>query len=87
MGEVDISTLLQAESRQVLVSAQPHLDLKFKSQNGSTWNASQYEDLKFSLYTAGFDESTISFFNPELNKGNQQIANLQKDALELNPSV
>lgn len=83
MGEVDVSTLLQAESRQVLVSAQPHLGSLFKSQNGSTWNASQYEDLKFSLYTAGFDESaTVSFFNPELAKGNQQIANLTKDALE-----
>lgn len=83
MGEVDISTLLQAESRQVLVSAQPHLGSLFKSQNGSTWNASQYEDLKFSLYTAGFDESaTISFFNPELDKGNSQIANLVQDAFE-----
>jgi len=83
MGEVDVSTLLQAESRQVLVSAQPHLGSLFKSQNGSTWNASQYEDLKMNLYTAGFEESaTISFFNPELARGNQQIANLTKDALE-----
>ena len=83
MGEVDISTLLQAESRQVVVSAQPHLGSLFKSQNSSTWTASQYEDLKFNLYTAGFDETaTVSFFNPELGRGNNQIANLQKDALE-----
>jgi hypothetical protein len=83
MGEVDITTLLQPESRQVVVSAQPHLGSLFKSQNGSTWNSSQYEDLKFNLYTAIFDESaTVSFFNPELAKGNNQIATLQKDALE-----
>lgn len=85
MGEVDISTLLQPESRQVVVSAQPHLGSLFKSQNGSTWNPSQYEDLKFNLYTAIFDESaTVSFFNPELAKGNNQIATLVQDPLEFN---
>jgi hypothetical protein len=85
MGEVDISTLLQPESRQVVVSAQPVLGSLFKSQNGATWTASQYEDLKFNLYTAKFgDSATVSFFNPELNKGNQQIATLRKDALEFN---
>jgi hypothetical protein len=83
MGEVDVSTLLQPESRQVVVSAQPHLGSLFKSQNGSTWNPSQYEDLKFNLYTAQFEETaTISFFNPELGRGNSQIANLVKDSLE-----
>lgn len=83
MGEVDVSTLLQPESRQVIVSAQPHLGSLFKSQNGSTWNPSQYEDLKFNLYTAEFEETaTISFFNPELGRGNNQIATLVKDSLE-----
>jgi hypothetical protein len=84
MGETDISTLLQPESRQVIVSAQPYLGSLFKSQNGSTWTPSQYEDLKFNLYSAGFtaDSGTISFYNPELNKGNRQIATLVKDALE-----
>ena len=67
MGEVDITTLLQPESRRVVVSAQPMLGSLFKSQNGSTWTASQYEDLKFNLYAAEFEETaTISFFNPEL---------------------
>ena len=49
MGETDVSTLLQPESRQVIVSAQPYLGSLFKSQNGSTWTPSQYEDLKFNL--------------------------------------
>ena len=86
MGEVDISTLMQPESRQVIVSAQPMLGSLFKSQNGSTWNPSQYEDLKFTLYGAKFMEQTgtVSFFNPELAKGNNQIATLVKDSLEFN---
>jgi len=85
MGEVDISTLLQEESRQVVVSAQPNLGSLFKSQNGTTWNPSQYEDLKFNLYAAQFEETaTVSFFSPELGKGNSQIANLEKDSLEFN---
>ena len=86
MGEVDVSTLLQPESRQVIVSAQPMLGSLFKSQNGSTWNPSQYEDLKFTLYGAKFKEQsgTVSFFNPELAKGNKQIATLVNDAFEFN---
>ena len=86
MGEVDITTLLQPESRQVVVSAQPSLGSLFKSQNCSTWNPSQYEDLKFSLYHADFtsNSGTISFYNPELAKGNNQIATLVKDSLEFN---
>ena len=85
MGEVDVSTLLQPESRQVIVSSQPTLGSFFKSQNGSTWNASQYEDLKFNLYTAEFEETaTVSFFSPELGVGNNQIATLVKDSLEFN---
>ena len=83
MGEVDITTLLQPESRRVVVSAQPMLGSLFKSQNGSTWTPSQYEDLKFNFYAAEFEETaTVSFFNPELARGNNQIANLVNDPLE-----
>ena len=85
MGEVDVSTLLQPESRQVIVSSQPHLGSLFKSQNGSTWTPSQYEDMKFRLYTASFDDTaTVSFYNPELGLGNNQIATLVQDPLEFN---
>jgi len=85
MGEIDVSTLLQEESRQTLVSQQPDLGSLFKSQNGSTWTASQYEDLKFRLYAATFNNDspgTISFFNPRLDLGNDQIATLVPDPLE-----
>ena len=43
VGEVDFIT-------QTFISNQPYLGSLFKSQNGSTWEPSQWEDLKF-LYT------------------------------------
>ena len=85
-GEVDITTLSGPESQQIVVSEQPNLGSLFKSQNGSTWNPSQYEDLKFTLYKAKFTspEGTVNFFNPNLSIGNRQIANLLSDSLEFN---
>jgi len=74
LGEVDISTATRPESERVIVSSQPDISrigVLFKSQNASTWTASQFEDLKFTLYSAIFeDEGSVSFFNPELNENN-----------------
>ena len=84
LGEIDISTANEVESRQVVVTSQPLLGSLFKSQNGSTWNPSQYEDLKFVLYRAVFAGSgTINFYNPTLNVGSDQIPFLLKDSLEV----
>ena len=44
------------------ISTQPTLGSLFKSQNASTWSASQYEDLKFTLYRANFDISNTGSF-------------------------
>ena len=66
------------------ISNQPYLGSLFKSQNASTWEASQWEDLKFIMYRADFLESgTIDFYSPELSEGNRQIPVLQPDALEV----
>ena len=36
----------------------------FKSQNGTIWTASQYQDLTFQLYQAEFEGSgTVTFYN------------------------
>lgn len=67
------------------ISEQPTLGSLFKSQNGSTWNASQYEDLKFNLYYAEFDKTTngvVYFNNAELGKGNNGIHNLIRNPIE-----
>ena len=66
------------------ISNQPYLGSLFKSQNASTWEASQWEDLKFVMYRADFLESgTIDFYSPKLSEGNRQIPVLQPDCLEV----
>ena len=67
------------------ISNQPYLGSLFKSQNASTWNPSQWEDLKFTLYRADFVESgSVEFYSPELTKGNGMIPRLLPDSLVLN---
>jgi hypothetical protein len=87
LGEVDISTATRPESERVIVSSQPDISrigVLFKSQNASTWTASQFEDLKFTLYSAIFeDEGSVSFFNPELNENNNQISRLISNPIEV----
>jgi hypothetical protein len=86
MGEVDVSTLSLPQSQQIVVTQQPLLGSLFKSQNGSTWDPSQYEDLKFTLFKAKFTSTVgkVNFYNPDLNIGNKQIANLLTDSLVFN---
>jgi hypothetical protein len=77
VGEVDLIT-------QNFISQQPTLGSLFKSQNGSTWEPSQWEDLKYNLYRADFASTgSIEFYNPELSVGNKQIAHLLSDPLQL----
>jgi hypothetical protein len=84
LGEIDVSTISQQESSQLLVTKQPVSGGLFKSQNASTWNESPYEDLKFTLYRANFTQGqgNFSFYNPESSLGNGQVATLVKDSLE-----
>jgi len=77
VGEEDLLT-------RSYVSQQPYLGSLFKSQNASTWEPSQWEDLKFTLYRADFVNSgTVELYNPELTKGNGQEARLIPDSLSL----
>ena len=73
IGENDLLT-------QTFISNQPTLGSLFKSQNASTWEPSQWEDLKFTLYRADFIQSgSAEFYSPELTEGNNQIATLLPD--------
>ena len=66
MGEADVTSTAQ-EAGTILVTSQPILGSLFKSQNASTWDPSQYEDMKFKLYRANFaQEGSVQFFNPTL---------------------
>jgi hypothetical protein len=42
-----------------LISKQPYLGSMFKSQNGSTWQADQMEDVKFKLNYCAFTTNTV----------------------------
>ena len=78
VGENDLLT-------QTFISNQPYLGSLFKSQNASTWEPSQWEDLKFTLYRADFIESgTIELYSPQLTEGNNQIPKLMPNSLNFN---
>jgi hypothetical protein len=78
VGENDLLT-------QTFISNQPYLGSLFKSQNASTWEPSQWEDLKFTLYRADFIESgTVEVYNPQLSEGNNQIAKLIPNSINFN---
>ena len=84
MGEIDVSTANLPDEQQVLISQQPFLGSLFKSQNGATWDASQYEDLKFTLNKARFNvfPGVGRFFNSELSEGNDQIITLPPNPIK-----
>ena len=66
------------------IAQQPFLGSLFKSQNGSTWEPSQWEDLKFTLYRADYATTgSLQVYSPELSLGNDQIARLLPDPLNL----
>lgn len=78
VGETDLLT-------DTFISNQPYLGSLFKSQNASTWEPSQWEDLKFTLFRADFIENgSVEFYSPELTEGNRQIASLNPDPIILN---
>jgi hypothetical protein len=84
MGEEDVTTLNLPESQKIVVAQQPLLGSLFKSQNGATWDPSQLEDLKLTLYRAKFvtGSSTVRFYNPKLDVGNNQIVTLRPNPLD-----
>ena len=85
MGEVDISTRNLPDAQQTIITQQPYLGSLFKSQNGGTWDPSQYEDLKMTLYSAQFTNSTgvARFYNPKLDEGNKQIITLPENPIRI----
>lgn len=85
LGEIDVSTRDKPESQQILVSTQPILGSLFKSQNASTWDPSQYEDLKFTLYRAEFKTTgNVQFENPPSSVNNGLTAKLRYESLRTN---
>ena len=84
MGEEDISTSNLPTSERTIVSQQPYMGSLFKSQNGSTWDPSQLEDLKFTLNKCAFvpGPGTLKLYNPELGVGKFENVSLRPQPLE-----
>ena len=88
MGESTIETQSLPDAESVIISKQYIGGSLFKSQNGSIWTPSQFEDLKFTLYKADFSKSRdaeLFFYNPSLNYESAQIATLGNNAIRTLP--
>ena len=74
MGDEDLEDRNLEESERRIVSQQPYLGSLFKSQNGSTWDPSQFEDLKFTLNKCKFvaGPGALKLYNPELGEGEME---------------
>ena len=71
MGEKTVRSTVLPDVEDVVVSKQYIGGSLFKSQNGTIWTPSQYEDLTFKLRKASFVTSgTTTFYNTPINPGN-----------------
>ena len=75
MGEKTVNTQNLPNPENVLVTRQYTGGSLFKSQNGTIWTASQFEDLKFKLYKANFtsNSGTVTFYNPSLGSEDENV--------------
>jgi len=62
-----------------LISSQPYLGVFFKSQNSTTWNPIQEEDLTFRFMRASFDSSVFSNIEFQLSASNGISSNVPID--------
>jgi len=83
IGQTDVLT-------NRLISEQPYIGVLFKSQNASTWNADQFQDLKFTLYRASFNTSVTGIVDFNVFDKNYDFKSyfngLDVDPLEVYPN-
>ena len=87
MGERTVNTQSLPDAESVIVTRQYVGGSLFKSQNGTIWTASQFEDLKFKLRKAKFSTTagTAFFYNPKLEKNSGIIERLLPNAIRTLP--
>lgn len=75
-GQKDIST-------GAIISKQPYAGVLFKSSNGTTWQPSQLQDIKFNLYVAKFATTATVDLVPDTSLAGESLFmnKLGKDAL------
>ena len=87
MGERTVNTTTLPNAESVLVTKQYVGGSLFKSQNGSIWTPSQFEDLKFKLYKANFTTTTGTafFYNTPLTPTDSNLPKLNADSIKTLP--
>ena len=87
MGDSTIDTQSLPDSESVVISQQYIGGSLFKSQNGSIWTPSQFEDLKFKLNKAKFTttNATAFFYNPSIDYESGQVPTLASNGVKSIP--
>ena len=86
MGQPNISTDNLPNSEKSIIGKQYLGGSLFKSQNGTIWTPSQYEDLKFTLNKAAFIQAgDLTFYNPSLSNKSSITPRLISNAVKTLP--
>jgi len=82
MGQKTVKTSSLPDVQNVIVSKQYIGGSLFKSQNGTIWTPSQFQDLTFKLYKAQFVSSgTLTFYNEDVTAGGTNVSRLRNNPL------
>ena len=87
MGDSTIDTQSLPDSESVVIAQQYIGGSLFKSQNGSIWTPSQFEDLKFKLNKAKFTttNATAFLYNPSIDYESGQVPTLASNGVKSLP--
>ena len=86
MGQKTVKTSNLPDVESVVVTKQYIGGSLFKSQNGTIWTPSQYQDLAFKLYKAEFvDSGTVTFYNTPIKAGNENTQALSSNPIKTLP--
>ena len=86
MSQKTVKTSNLPDVESVIVTKQYIGGSLFKSQNGTIWTPSQYQDLTFKLYKAEFVESgTVTFYNTPVKSGNENTQSLSVNPIRTLP--
>jgi hypothetical protein len=83
MGRKTVKTQNLPNVQSVIAAKQYIGGSLFKSQNGTIWTASQYQDLTFKLRKAQFVNSgTLTFYNTDITPKGSNVSILQNNPIE-----
>ena len=86
MGKRTVRTSNLPDVQSVIVSKQYSGGSLFKSQNGTIWTASQYQDLTFKLYKAKFvPTGDVVFYNGGVDAGSKNVSNIPNNGIKTLP--